>query len=99
MGKVTVTSDIRIVDNYKDVHYDQEKAFLYSAFDGKQEKYKLSVPSKGTEYEVTRNTNYSGAKIQWSHNGKYVWSVPSLSEMYTHRAGYYYYTNLSDVDM
>lgn len=98
MGKVRVTSDIRITDNGKDVHYDQETAFLYSAFDGKKEKYKISIPRTGKEYDVSRNSSYNGASIQWSHNGKYVWSVPSLSEMYTHYAGGYYF-NISSVDM
>lgn len=98
MGKVTVTSDIEIRDNGKDIHYEEETAFLYSASDGKTEKYKITIPRTGIEYDVSRNSSYNGARIQWSSNGKYVRSVPDLSEMYTHHAGGYYF-NISSVKM
>ena len=79
-----------------DVVYEKETAFLLSAFDGDKLKYKLSVPRNGAQYDVYTNGSYNGAKIRWDNHGKHVWSIPSLGQMYTHRAGGYYF-NVGDV--
>jgi hypothetical protein len=93
MGKVKAVSDIRTRRNSgeDDVVYDEENAFLYSAFDGKRMKYKLVIARSGEQYDVYQNSSYNGAIIKWSNNGKYVQYLPSLSEMYTHHAGGYYF--------
>lgn len=98
LGKVQAVSDIRTrrSGGEDDVVYDKETAFLLSAFDGDNLKYKLSIPRSGAKYDVYTNGSYNGAKIRWDNHGKHVWSIPDLSQMYTHRAGGYYF-NIADV--
>lgn len=98
MGRVQAVSDIhtRRSGGEDDVVYEKETAFLLSAFDGEKLKYKLSVPRNGAQYDVYTNGSYNGARIKWDTHGKHVWSIPSLSQMYTHRAGGYYF-NVGDV--
>lgn len=98
MGRVQVVSDIytRRTGGEDDVVYEKETAFLLSAFDGDKLKYKLSVPRNGAQYDVYTNGSYNSAKIRWDNHGKHVWSIPSLGQMYTHRAGGYYF-NVGDV--
>lgn len=98
MGRVQAVSDIytRRYGGEDDVVYEKETAFLLSAFDGDKLKYKLSVSRNGAQYDVYSNGSYNGAKIRWDTHGKHVWSIPSLSQMYTHRAGGYYF-NVGDV--
>lgn len=93
MGKVRVVYDMRTTRSggEDDVIYDDETAFLYSAFDGEKTKYKITIPKYGSQYDVYENGSYNGAKVQWDRHGKRIWHLPSLSEMYTHRAGQYYF--------
>ena len=93
MGKVRAVYDMRTTRSggEDDVVYDEEIAFLYSAFDGEKMKYKITIPKYGSQYDVYENGSYNGAKVQWDRHGKRVWYLPSLSEMYTHRAGQYYF--------
>ena len=93
MGKVNAVYNIRRTRSGGEDDYinEEEKAFLYSAFDGKEIKYKITIPKTGEQYEVYKNGSYSGAKVQWDRHGKHIWHMPSLSEMYTHRAGSYYF--------
>lgn len=98
LGKVEAVSDIRTrrSGGEDDVIYEKETAFLLSAFDGDDLKYKLSIPRSGAKYDVYSNGSYNSAKIRWDNHGKHVWSIPSLDQMYTHRAGGYYF-NIGDV--
>ena len=98
LGKVEAVSDIRTrrLGGEDDVIYEKEAAFLLSAFDGDNLKYKLSIPRSGAKYDVYSNGSYNAAKIRWDNHGKHVWSIPSLGQMYTHRAGGYYF-NIGDV--
>lgn len=93
MGKVKAVSGMRTrrSGGEDDVVYDEEDAFLYTAFDGKNMKYKLVIARSGAQYDVYTNGSYNGAKVQWSRNGKYVQYLPSLSAMFTHHAGSYYF--------
>ena len=93
MGKVNAVYNIRRTRSGGEDDYinEEEKAFLYSAFDGKEIKYKIAIPKTGEQYEVYKNGSYNGAKVQWDRHGKRIWHIPSLSEMYTHRAGSYYF--------
>ena len=63
---------------------------LYAAFDGDNMKYKITIPRTGGQYDVHENGSYTGAKIQWDSHGKHIRYLPSLSQMFTHRAGSYY---------
>ena len=92
MGKVRVVSGMRTERSggEEDVIYDEETAFLYSAFDGEKTKYKITVPKYGSQYDVHENSSYNGAKVLWDSHGRYVQYLPSLSEMFTHFAGSYY---------
>ena len=98
LGKVKVYNGIRTrrYSGEDDVVYDEEIAFLYSFFDGDTMNYKISIPKYGQQYDVYKNYSYNGAEVQWDRHGKRVWLLPSLSEMYTHSAGGYYF-NIDDV--
>ena len=67
-----------------------ETAFLYSSFDGEKMKYKIFVSVDDRSYDVLINPSYTGAKVQWNRNSKYITYLPSLSEMYPQKAGPYY---------
>ena len=92
LGKVRVVSDMRTVRSHgeDDVIYDEETGFLYAAFDGDNMKYKITIPRTGAQYDVHENGSYNGAKIQWDSHGRHIRYLPSLSQMFTHRAGSYY---------
>lgn len=91
MGKVRVVSDMRITGyNEQEVIYEEETAFLYSAFDGEKTKYKITIPKYGSQYDVYKNGSYNGEKVQWDSHGKRIRHLPSLSQMFTHYAGNYY---------
>lgn len=98
MGKVYAVYNIRTTRSggEDDVIYDEDIVFLYSSFDGNNIKYKITVPKYESQYEVYNNSSYNGSKVQWDRHGKRVWSIPSLSEMFTHRAGKYYF-NVDEV--
>ena len=68
--------------------------FLYSSFNGDRMTYRLYVSVDDKSYEVHVNPSYTGAHVKWSRNWKDIVYLPSLSEMYTHYAGHYYF----DVD-
>ena len=92
MGKVRVVSDMRTTRSHgeEDVIYDEETAFLYSAFDGEKTKYKITIPKYGSQYDVYENGSYNGAEVHWDSHGKHIRYLPSLSQMFTHYAGSYY---------
>lgn len=98
VGKVQAVYNIRIERSGRedDAIYESETGFLYSAFDGKEMKYKLSIPGNGGEYNVYRSSSYDGSRVHWDRKGRYVSSVPSLSSMYTHIAGRYHF-NMENV--
>lgn len=92
MGKVRVVYDIKSSRSHgeDDVIYDEETAFLYSTFDGEKTKYKITIPKYGSQFDVYENGCYNGAEVQWDSHGKHIRYLPSISEMFTHRAGSYY---------
>ena len=98
VGKVQAVYNIRIERSGRedDAIYESETGFLYSAFDGKEMKYKLSIPGNGEEYNVYKSSSYDGSSVHWDRKGRYVSSVPSLSSMYTHIAGRYHF-NMENV--
>lgn len=75
-------------DSYN-VH--SEMAFLYCSFDGEKMNYKIFVSVDDKSYDVRINTSYTGATVRWSNKGKYITNLPSLSEMYSHKAGPYFF--------
>ena len=94
LGKVTVyNGEYRrsISHGEEDVTFESETAFLYSAFDGKEMKYKISIPKYGSQYDVHKNSSYNGDKVHWDRRGKRITYLPSVSSMYTHYAGGYYF--------
>ena len=94
LGKVTVyNGEYRrsISHGEEDVTFESETAFLYSAFDGKEMKYKISIPKYGSQYDVHQNSSYNGDKVHWNRSGKRITYLPSVSSMYTHYAGGYYF--------
>lgn len=94
LGKVTVYyGSIKKYHSHGEDSYSMssETAFLYSSFDGNKMNYKIFVSADDKSYEVKLNSSYTGAKIEWNRNGKYITYLPSLSEMYPHRAGPYYF--------
>ena len=92
LGKVRVVSGMRTTRSHgeEDVIYDEETGLLFAAFDGDNMKYKITIPRTGGQYDVHENGSYNGAKIQWDSHGKHIRYLPSLSQMFTHRAGSYY---------
>lgn len=92
MGKVRVVSGMRTTRSHgeEDVIYEEETAFLYSAFDGEKTKYKITIPKYGSQYDVYENGSYNGAEVHWDSHGKHIRYLPSLSQMFTHYAGSYY---------
>lgn len=92
MGKVRVVSGMRTTRSHgeEDVIYDEETAFLYSAFDGEKTKYKITIPKYGSQYDVYENGSYNGAEVHWDSHGRHIRYLPSLSQMFTHYAGSYY---------
>ncbi len=94
LGKVTVyNGEYRrsISHGEEDVTFESETAFLYSAFDGKEMKYKISIPKYGFQYDVHDNSSYNGEKVHWDRRGKRITYLPSVSSMYTHSAGGYFF--------
>lgn len=92
IGKVNVVSGMRRTRSHgeEDVIYEEETAFLYSSFDGEKLKYKITIPKYGTQLDVHKNDNYSGAQVHWDTHRKHISYLPSLSEQFTHYAGSYY---------
>lgn len=94
LGKVTVyNGEYRrsISHGEEDVTFESESAFLYSAFDGKEMKYKITIPRYGNQYDVQQNSSYNGDQVHWDRKGKRIRYLPSVSSMYTHYAGGYYF--------
>jgi len=75
----------------EDITFESENAYLYSAFDGSEMKYKITIPKYGSQYDVQRNGNYNGDKVRYTNNGKRITHIPDVSYIYTHRAGGYYF--------
>lgn len=96
LGKVTVYSNMRKEwdGSESDVVFDEETAFLYTSYSESTIKYRISIPKYGEQYDVHDNDSYTGAKVQYTRNGKRVQYMPNISEMFTHYAGKYYF----DVD-
>ena len=98
VGKVKAVYNIRIVRSGREDEEirDSETGFLYSAFNGKEMKYKLSIPGNGEEYNVYKSGSYDNSRVQWDRKGCHVINVPSLGSMYTHTTGRYYF-NMENV--
>ena len=93
LGKVEAYyGGIKTYSDHKEDSYNisSETAFLYTSFDGEKMIYKIFVSSDDKSYDVKLNPQYTGAKVQWNRNGTRITYLPSLSEMYTHKAGPYY---------
>ena len=87
MGKVFGVTEIKLNDSLDDVTRDGSSGLLYSNFDGENMVYKLYVPADGKAYTAYRVGN-GKSHINYGRGGIY---VPSLSQMYTHCAGGYYF--------
>lgn len=94
LGKVTVYyGSLQKYHSHGEDSYtmSSETAFLYSSFNGDKMNYKIFVSADDKSYDVKLNSSYTGATVKWSRNGKDITYLPSLSEMYPHRAGPYYF--------
>lgn len=93
LGKIKVFSNMRVQrdGSESDVVFDEEIAFLYSSYSDSKIKYRISIPKTGEQHNVYENDNYNGAKVRYTSNGKRVQYTPSISEMFTHYAGKYYF--------
>lgn len=87
MGKVFGVTEIKLNDSLDDVTRDGSSGLLYSNFDGENMVYKLYVPADGKAYTAHRVGN-GKSHINYGRGGIH---VPSLSQMYTHCAGGYYF--------
>lgn len=96
MGKVRAVTDLRIINNGKDYKETYEYVFVYSSFNGEKMKYRIYVPSIEQSFDVVTSTSYCNASFGMSPSGKYYWSIPPLSHMFTHYAGPYHF-NMSSV--
>lgn len=99
MGKIGAVSSMTRTGMYHGEEGDREESepdFLYARSDGDKGICKIYVPETACSYTVSRNYDYDGISFKRSGNGKRIEKIPSMSSMFTHPAGPYYF-NVSSV--